>query len=430
MKKIIAIICFVMLTASTLVFTGVFSQEPNTITIEFTIGQPDMNVNLSEQEIDPGRGTVPIIVKERTLLPIRSVVEAIGGTVDWNETDKKVTINHNETVIEIWMFNSIKTEAPVYMGHNMPYEDKIFHEGNKIMRVNGDTKVNDVAPIILNDRLFLPFRFVAENLGCEVAWDDVSKKVTLSYSPVGMETATPTPDYPTIGVPTSTPTPTVSELTPTPILTPSPTPAYLPTPMPVYTPTPMPVYTPTPIPAYTPTPSPIPTSSPTPTPTPTPTPSPTPSPSPTPTPAYTPTPTPEVLPSGIYTYEEVPQAVQTAITNEFGTATIVKIQYDNIDDEFSVESNDGLGHEVECKFNSNGAWIERKTYLLPDEVPQVVVDAVVNTVGEFTHTESPRLMEKPDGSYYRLKVIDSATSTQHKFEVLENGTIVKQEQTV
>lgn len=52
--------------------------------------------------------------------------------------------------------------------------------GKKIMNVFGETRSNDVAPIVKNDRTMLPARFVAESLGARVAWDGVNHKVTIT----------------------------------------------------------------------------------------------------------------------------------------------------------------------------------------------------------------------------------------------------------
>ncbi len=46
--------------------------------------------------------------------------------------------------------------------------------------VFGDTVTNDVAPIIRNGRTMLPARFIAENLGAEVGWDNDERKVTIT----------------------------------------------------------------------------------------------------------------------------------------------------------------------------------------------------------------------------------------------------------
>ena len=55
----------------------------------------------------------------------------------------------------------------------------VFTIDKKEAVVFGETKINDVAPIIRYERTMLPARFVAENLGAEVLWDDVNKAVTV-----------------------------------------------------------------------------------------------------------------------------------------------------------------------------------------------------------------------------------------------------------
>ena len=45
--------------------------------------------------------------------------------------------------------------------------------------VDGEAKALDAAPIIRNSRTMLPVRFVAENLGATVGWDDATKTVTI-----------------------------------------------------------------------------------------------------------------------------------------------------------------------------------------------------------------------------------------------------------
>ena len=52
--------------------------------------------------------------------------------------------------------------------------------GEKTAQVFGVQKTNDVAPKIVNDRTMLPARFVAENLGAKVDWDEANEIVTIS----------------------------------------------------------------------------------------------------------------------------------------------------------------------------------------------------------------------------------------------------------
>lgn len=123
-------------------------------TITLQINYPYMTVNDSTMEIDPGRGTVPVIFEDRTLLPIRAIVEALGGTISWDETSRKVTIEDNGTTIELWI-------------------------GNYTTYVNGNKNIIDAAPQIINDRTMIPVRFVVENLGAAVDWDSANKAVII-----------------------------------------------------------------------------------------------------------------------------------------------------------------------------------------------------------------------------------------------------------
>ncbi len=134
------------------------------IIIKLQIGNPYMTVNGVEQEIDPGRGTYPVIIKgwDRTVVPIRAVVEALDGEIQWDNKERKVTIQLNGIVINLWIN---KPKATV---NNVP--EWI------------DTKNHTVSPIIVNDRTFVPLRFVAENLGCTVSWDNDTRTVTITYS--------------------------------------------------------------------------------------------------------------------------------------------------------------------------------------------------------------------------------------------------------
>jgi hypothetical protein len=128
--------------------------------------QPDnemMVVNGEQKEIDPGRETKPVIIKEwgRTVVPIRAIVEALGGTIEWDGVERKVTIQFNGTTIELWIDN--------------PHA-----------KVNGvakwiDENNHDVKPIIVNSRTMLPLRFVAESLGCKVDWDPTTRTITITY---------------------------------------------------------------------------------------------------------------------------------------------------------------------------------------------------------------------------------------------------------
>lgn len=137
--------------------------EGETTTIILYVGNPMMYINGVEQEIDPGRGTTPVIIPKwgRTIVPIRAIVESLGGTISWDNNERKVTINFKDVLIELQI-------------------------DNPKARVNGiekwiDPDNHDVKPTIINSRTMLPLRFIAENLGATVDWDGTTKTITITY---------------------------------------------------------------------------------------------------------------------------------------------------------------------------------------------------------------------------------------------------------
>ncbi|MEM3873337.1 MAG: copper amine oxidase N-terminal domain-containing protein, partial [Nitrososphaeria archaeon] len=134
-----------------------FEKQITQTVIILQIGNTTFTVNGSPRTLD----SPPIIKNNRTLLPIRAIIESLGGTVDWDPTLKKVEI---------------------FLGSN----HLILQIGNANAYVNGSQKLIDpnnpsVYPEIINGRAMLPIRFIAENLGCDVQWDGTTKTITITY---------------------------------------------------------------------------------------------------------------------------------------------------------------------------------------------------------------------------------------------------------
>ena len=132
-------------------------KESSQTVIVLQIGKTSFTINGVAKALD----SPSIIENGRTLLPIRAVIEALGGTVGWDATEKKVTVTLGSTTIELWI-------------------------SKNTARVNGITKPIDssnpkVVPEIINGRTMLPLRFVAENLGCDVNWNGTTNTITITY---------------------------------------------------------------------------------------------------------------------------------------------------------------------------------------------------------------------------------------------------------
>lgn len=119
-------------------------------TIQLTIGKKDVAVGGEPRQLD----VAPLIDQERTFVPVRFVVDAMGGNIDWNAADKKVTIRKDGHFIELWV-------------------------GQTEMIADGARTPSDVPPILHSNRTMLPLRFVSEQLGMKVAWDPATKGITI-----------------------------------------------------------------------------------------------------------------------------------------------------------------------------------------------------------------------------------------------------------
>ncbi len=151
---------FVLFTAITVLssfFVGCASARQYSTVIELVINNPIMAVNGIEKEIDSGNITVPVIVEDRTLVPIRAVIESFGGSVEWNDSTKTAKLSMGDDTLKLTV-----DSTTAYFN---------------------DSKVTlDVAPIIINERTMFPIRFVAESFGFDVSWNYFTQTVTIIKS--------------------------------------------------------------------------------------------------------------------------------------------------------------------------------------------------------------------------------------------------------
>ncbi|MBU5450396.1 SUMF1/EgtB/PvdO family nonheme iron enzyme [Acetivibrio sp. MSJd-27] len=85
-------------------------QETNTAdwqtAIVLQIDNPMLTVNGEEKNIDDN-GTVPLLMNDRTLVPIRAIVEAMGGTVEWNQDLQTAVLMMNGIEIRLVIDSTI-----------------------------------------------------------------------------------------------------------------------------------------------------------------------------------------------------------------------------------------------------------------------------------------------------------------------------------
>lgn len=118
---------------------------------------PMMIVNGISQEIDPGRGTTPIIISGRSMVPIRAIVEAMGGSIGWDGSDSRITLNARDNQVEMWL------------------------NKNDIRR-NAINARMDVVPVSQRGRTFVPVRFASENLDAKADWINSTREVVIVFT--------------------------------------------------------------------------------------------------------------------------------------------------------------------------------------------------------------------------------------------------------
>ncbi len=98
--------------------------------------------------------TAPVIENGTTLVPMRSIFEALGVSVDWDSATKTIIGRGNRIIIELTV-------------------------GQNKARVNGAEKQLAVPAKILNGNTMVPLRFVSEAVGATVDWNANAKTITI-----------------------------------------------------------------------------------------------------------------------------------------------------------------------------------------------------------------------------------------------------------
>ncbi|MCE3202136.1 family 10 glycosylhydrolase [Paenibacillus sonchi] len=135
-----------------------------------------------------------------TMVPVGVVSKGLGAAVEWNQSNKTATISKGENVLKLT-------------------------SGKKTADVGGTPVALDTSVQIVQGRVTVPLRFVSEQLGLQVVWNQATKHIALysnteivgpsapvvpAPTSVPSPTPVPTPNVPTPNVPTPTvPVPTV-----------------------------------------------------------------------------------------------------------------------------------------------------------------------------------------------------------------------------
>ena len=117
-----------------------------------TFGNVQTYVELNDTLL--GFETAPVIEDDRTLVPMRFLFEQMGADVEWNQETQTATATMNNTAVA---FSINDTSA----------------------EVNGTAATMDVPARLINDKTMVPLRFLSEEMGYTVTWDEATRTAVI-----------------------------------------------------------------------------------------------------------------------------------------------------------------------------------------------------------------------------------------------------------
>lgn len=114
-----------------------------------------IKVKINDGEVDFTKydSVFPYIENDTTLIPIRAIAEGLGLDVSWDGNTQKVII-----------------EGRVKIS---------FAIDSDTVEVNGESVKIDVPAHIVDDRTFVPLRFISERMDADVEWDEATRTIDI-----------------------------------------------------------------------------------------------------------------------------------------------------------------------------------------------------------------------------------------------------------
>ena len=107
----------------------------------------DLRIYVSDVQVDFKDAKPFVDEEDRTQIPVRALAEVLDCDVAWNDAEQLVTITLTDgTIVQ------------------MTIGDRFLKVGDKIVEM-------DTEALIIEDRTYIPIRFLAEALGLNVFWD-------------------------------------------------------------------------------------------------------------------------------------------------------------------------------------------------------------------------------------------------------------------
>lgn len=115
-------------------------------------------VQIAVRGVYAGAETKAVLIEGRTYVPLRFVAENLGYTVDWKEQSKEITLRQGEKNLQF----RVGSDIAVRDGKERKLEREIF---------------------ILDDKAYLPLRFVGESFGEKVNYHEATRTAVIGDLP-------------------------------------------------------------------------------------------------------------------------------------------------------------------------------------------------------------------------------------------------------
>lgn len=118
----------------------------------------------------------PVLKNNRTLIPVRAITEAFGCDVEWVEP-KAYIISPDKDKIIVFDLETEKT----YVAEGWSYEQLLALD-NQVVWDSLEVTI-DAPPGLVNNRTFVPLRFIAEELNLKVGYDKDTGVIDIDEEP-------------------------------------------------------------------------------------------------------------------------------------------------------------------------------------------------------------------------------------------------------
>lgn len=125
------------------------------LTASKVFAQDNITVIVNEKTVN-FENQAPVIVDNRTLVPLRGIFDAMGYEIYWDNLSKSAVLEKNDTKI-------------------------VATANDNYLVINDEIIQTDVAPKIINNSLMIPLRAIADLTDASVNWNQETKTISVIY---------------------------------------------------------------------------------------------------------------------------------------------------------------------------------------------------------------------------------------------------------